>query len=332
MSSVNSNKMVESLVKVRDLQTWFPLKAGLWGRASHYIKAVDGVSFDINPGEIVALVGESGCGKSTLGNTLAGLLPIRGGQFWFKGKQAVNKNRLDHSVFENRSQIIFQDPYSCLNPKHTVYEILSFPLLHHKICDRRRVKDYIASLLEKVGMPPEYMGRYPHAFSGGQRQRISIARAIGMKPELIICDEIVSSLDVSIQAQIIELLLELREQLGLALLFIAHDLSLVKTISDRLYVMYLGKIVESGKTADVLSNPLHPYTRALIQSVPTLDRTKPPVVLEGEVPSFSNMPKGCSFQNRCPNRTEACLLQPEPSLRQDREVSCFHPLNIDHPK
>jgi oligopeptide transport system ATP-binding protein len=332
MSSVNSDKMVEPLVKVRDLQTWFPVKSGLLGRTRHYIKAVDGVSLDINPGEIVALVGESGCGKSTLGNTLAGLLPIRGGQFWFKGKQAVNKNRLDHSVFENRSQIIFQDPYSCLNPKHTVYEILSFPLLHHKICDRRHIKDYIASLLEKVGMPPEYMDRYPHAFSGGQRQRISIARAIGMKPELIICDEIVSSLDVSIQAQIIELLLELREQLGLALLFIAHDLSLVRTISDRLYVMYLGKIVESGNTTDVLSKPLHPYTRALIQSVPTLDRTKPPVVLEGEVPSFSNMPKGCSFQNRCPNRTEACLLQPEPSLRQDREVSCFHPLNIDHPK
>ena len=332
MSSVNSDKMVESLVKVRDLQTWFPVKSGLLGRTRHYIKAVDGVSLDINPGEIVALVGESGCGKSTLGNTLAGLLPIRSGQFWFKGKQAVNKNRLDRSVFENKSQIIFQDPYSCLNPKHTVYEILSFPLLHHKICDRRSVKDYIASLLEKVGMPPEYMDRYPHAFSGGQRQRISIARAIGMKPELIICDEIVSSLDVSIQAQIIELLLELREQLGLALLFIAHDLSLVRTISDRLYVMYLGKIVESGKTADVLSNPLHPYTRALIQSVPTLDRTKPPVVLEGEVPSFSNMPKGCSFQNRCPNRTEACLLQPQPSLHQDRELSCFHPLNIDHPK
>ena len=332
MSSVNSDKMVESLVKVRDLQTWFPVKSGLLGRTRHYIKAVDGVSLDINPGEIVALVGESGCGKSTLGNTLAGLLPIRSGQFWFKGKQAVNKNRLDRSVFENKSQIIFQDPYSCLNPKHTVYEILSFPLLHHKICDRRSVKDYIASLLEKVGMPPEYMDRYPHAFSGGQRQRISIARAIGMKPELIICDEIVSSLDVSIQAQIIELLLELREQLGLALLFIAHDLSLVRTISDRLYVMYLGKIVESGKTADVLSNPLHPYTRALIQSVPTLDRTKPPVVLEGEVPSFSNMPKGCSFQNRCPNRTEACLLQPQPSLRQDREVSCFHPLTIDSQK
>jgi oligopeptide transport system ATP-binding protein len=332
MSSVNSDKMVEPLVKVRNLQTWFPVKSGLLGLTRHYIKAVDGVSVDINPGEIVALVGESGCGKSTLGNTLAGMLPIRGGQFWFKGKQAVNKSRLDRSVLENKSQIIFQDPYSCLNPKHTVYEILSFPLLHHKICDRRSVKDYIASLLEKVGMPPEYMDRYPHAFSGGQRQRISIARAIGMKPELIICDEIVSSLDVSIQAQIIELLLELREQLGLALLFIAHDLSLVRNISDRLYVMYLGKIVESGKTADVLSNPLHPYTRALIQSVPTLDRTNPPAVLEGEVPSFSNMPKGCSFQNRCPNRTEACLLQPQPSLHQDREVSCFHPLTIDAQK
>ena len=324
--------MVEPLVKVRDLQTWFPVKSGLLGGTSHYIKAVDGVDLDMNPGEIVALVGESGCGKSTLGNTLAGLLPIRSGQFWFKGKQAIKKNRLNRSVFENKSQIIFQDPYSCLNPKHTVYEILSFPLLHHKICDRRNVKDYIASLLEKVGMPLEYMYRYPHSFSGGQRQRISIARAIGMKPELIICDEIVSSLDVSIQAQILELLLELRKQLGLALLFIAHDLSLVRTISDRLYVMYLGKIVESGKTADVLSNPLHPYTRALIQSVPTLDRTKPPVVLEGEVPSFSNMPKGCSFQNRCPNRTQACLQQPEPSFHPDRSVNCFHPIITESPQ
>jgi oligopeptide/dipeptide ABC transporter ATP-binding protein len=198
--------------------------------------------------------------------------------------------------------------------------------LHHQICEKRHLTDYLVSLLEKVGMSPEYLNRYPHSFSGGQRQRISIARAIGMKPELIICDEIVSSLDVSIQAQIVELLLNLRQQLGLALLFIAHDLSLVKSVSDRVYVMYMGKMVESGKTSDVLSNPFHPYSRALIESVPTLDRSKPPVILQGEVPSFSNMPKGCSFQNRCPNRSEQCEQDPDLSMDADREYRCFHPV------
>ena len=176
-------------------------------------------------------------------------------------------------------------------------------------------------------MSSEYMHRYPHTFSGGQRQRISIARAVGMKPELMICDEIVSSLDVSIQAQIIELLLELREKLGLALLFIAHDLSLVRTLSDRIYVMYLGKIVESGKASEVLVTPKHPYTRALVKSVPTLDRSRPPIILQGEVPSFSNMPKGCSFQNRCTNRSDQCQQDPQIVKIGDREVNCFHPLD-----
>ena len=230
-------------------------------------------------------------------------------------------------MFQNKVQVIFQDPYSCLNPKHTVFEILSFPLLYHKICTRENVTDYIASLLEQVGMSSEYMHRYPHTFSGGQRQRISIARAVGMKPELMICDEIVSSLDVSIQAQIIELLLELREKLGLALLFIAHDLSLVRTLSDRIYVMYLGKIVESGKASEVLVTPKHPYTRALVKSVPTLDRSRPPIILQGEVPSFSNMPKGCSFQNRCTNRSDQCQQDPQIVKIGDREVNCFHPLD-----
>ncbi|MEK9772996.1 MAG: ABC transporter ATP-binding protein [Opitutae bacterium] len=327
MSLLNHNPKVDPIVEVRDLKTWFPVKAGLLGRTIDHIKAVDRVSLRVNPAEIVALVGESGCGKSTLGNSLAGLLPIEQGELFFQGNSALYKNRLQREVFQNKVQIIFQDPYSCLNPKHTVFEILSFPLLYHKICNRREVDGYIASLLEQVGMSPEYMHRYPHSFSGGQRQRISIARAIGMKPALIICDEIVSSLDVSIQAQIVELLLELRNKLGLALLFIAHDLSLVRTLSDRLYVMYLGKIVESGNTAQVLSSPQHPYTRALVQSVPTLDRSRPPVILDGEVPSFSNMPQGCSFQNRCPNRTDQCLKDPDLSHLDDREVRCFHPVN-----
>jgi len=314
------------IIEVRDLQTWFPVKTGLWGRTSHYIKAVDKVSLRINAREIVALVGESGCGKSTLGSSLAGLLPIRSGQLSYRGTPALKNNRLQRSVFQNKIQVIFQDPYSSLNPKHTVYEILSFPLLHHQVCTRGEVTDYIAHLLEQVGMSTDYMNRYPHSFSGGQRQRISIARAIGMKPELMICDEIVSSLDVSIQAQMVELLLELRQKLGLSLLFIAHDLSLVRNLSDRLYVMYLGKIVESGKTGEVFSAPFHPYTRALVQSVPSLDRNRPPVVLEGEVPSFSNMPQGCSFQNRCSRRSDACLKEPGVSSLSEREVSCFHPV------
>ena len=325
--SLLANNSSNPIVEVRDLQTWFPVKTGLLGRTRDHIKAVDKVSLQVYTGEIVALVGESGCGKSTLGNCLAGLLPIQGGELSFRGQSAIKNNQLRRDVFQNKVQVIFQDPYSCLNPKHTVFEILSFPLLYHKICDSKNVSDYIASLLEQVGMSPEYMNRYPHSFSGGQRQRISIARAIGMKPELMICDEIVSSLDVSIQAQIVELLLELREKLGLALLFIAHDLSLVRSLSDRLYVMYLGKIVESGKTAEVLSNPMHPYTRALVQSVPTLDRSRPPIILQGEVPSFSNIPKGCSFQNRCPNRSDQCLGEPQISQAENREIRCFHPVN-----
>jgi oligopeptide transport system ATP-binding protein len=326
MSLLKDPSIQTPVIEVRNLCTWFPVKQGLWGKTSHYIKAVDGVSLRVNPGEIVALVGESGCGKSTLGNSLAGLLPIQGGELFYQGNAALRKNRLQRSVFQNKVQVVFQDPYSCLNPKHTVYEILSFPLLYHKICKRSEVKDMITHLLQQVGMPPDYMNRYPHSFSGGQRQRISIARAIGMKPDLMICDEIVSSLDVSIQAQMVELLLELRKELGLALLFIAHDLSLVKTLSDRLYVMYLGKIVESGGTEDVLSHPCHPYTRALIEAVPTLDRNKPPVILEGEVPSFSNMPAGCSFQNRCPHCSDQCQQMPGMIEKQGREVRCFHPV------
>ena len=246
----------------------------------------------------------------------------------FRGNAAFQGNRLQREVFQNKVQVIFQDPYSSLNPKHTVFEILSFPLLYHKICTRNEVSDYIASLLEQVGMSAEYMNRYPHSFSGGQRQRISIARAIGMKPDLMICDEIVSSLDVSIQAQIVELLLELRKKLDLALLFIAHDLSLVRALSDRIYVMYLGKIVESGNTAEVLSSPSHPYTQALVQSVPTLNRECPPVILQGEVPSFTNMPVGCSFQNRCPNKSERCMNEPEITESNQRELRCFHPVQV----
>ncbi len=326
MSLLKDNPPEEPIIEVRDLETWFPVKTGLLGRTNYHIKAVDQVSLQVKPGEIVALVGESGCGKSTLGNSLAGLLPIRGGELYFRGKSALNQNRLQREIFQNKVQVIFQDPYSCLNPKHTVFEILSFPLIYHKICSPTEVRDYISHLLEQVGMSNEYMNRYPHAFSGGQRQRISIARALGMKPDLIICDEIVSSLDVSIQAQIVELLLELRNKLGLSLLFIAHDLSLVRTVSDRLYVMYLGKIVESGNTDDVLMNPHHPYTQALVQAVPTLDRSHPPIPLDGEVPSFTNMPIGCSFQNRCPHRSDKCIELPGISRSGSREIRCFHPL------
>jgi len=326
----NRSNREKPILDVRNLETWFPVKAGLLGRTGHYIRAVDRVSLHVNPREIVALVGESGCGKSTLGSSLAGLLPIRSGEFFYRGKSAIKNNCIQTSVIQNKVQIIFQDPYSSLNPKHTVYEILSFPFLFHGVCEKSEVKDYVANLLKQVGLPADYMNRYPHAFSGGQRQRVSIARAIGMKPDLIICDEIVSSLDLSIQAQIVELLLELRDQFSLSLLFIAHDLSLVRTLSDRLYVMYLGKVVESGHTKDVLSEPLHPYTRALVRSVPSLDRGCPPLVLGGEVPSFSNMPLGCSFQNRCSNMSRQCEREPQIEKFGNREFRCFNPIKRNY--
>ncbi len=316
---------MSALLKVEDWKCYFPVKSGLWQRTKSYLKAVNGVHLKVAAGEIVSIVGESGCGKSTLGNSLLGLVKPTGGRLWLNGTLIDREKVSAWKPFRRDFQIIFQDPYSSLNPRHTVFEILSEPLLHYRLCSKKDAKVKSIELLEKVGLSADYIDRFPHAFSGGQRQRLGIARILGLKPKLIICDEIVSALDVSVQAQIIQLLLKLKKEYDLSLIFIAHDLSLVKAISDRVYVMYLGKIVEWGGQ-ELFTHPKHPYTQSLIQSIPTLDRSKRPVPLQGEVPSLSQLPKGCSFYGRCPNKLEKCK-ESEPSIVSGKEpYSCFNPL------
>ncbi|MCB1318097.1 MAG: ATP-binding cassette domain-containing protein [Leptospiraceae bacterium] len=295
-----------TLLYARNLKVHFPVVGGVFRRTVGHVKAVNGVSLELKAGEIVSVVGESGCGKSTLGNAILGLVPVTDGELRLAGSSVNIHHRKAWNAFRRDFQIIFQDPYSSLNPRHTVYEIVAEPMLVHGVCNRQEARERVAELLDTVGLSPDYMSRYPHAFSGGQRQRISIARCIGLKPKAIICDEIVSALDVSVQAQIINLLLRLKAELNLSLLFISHDLSLVRHISDRVHVMYLGKIVESGRAEDLFNAPRHPYTRALLDSIPTLDRNRRPGLLAGEVPSPVNMPSGCAFHTRCPLARDRC--------------------------
>ncbi|MFC1584433.1 ABC transporter ATP-binding protein [Fibrobacterota bacterium] len=322
---------MDELLKTEHLKTYYPVTGGVFKKVKRHIKAVDDVCLGVRAGEIVSVVGESGCGKSTLGNSLLGLVRPASGRIFLAGREIDLASLKSWKPYRKDFQVIFQDPFSSLNPRHTVYEILSEPLLVHGVCSGKEVKTRVSALLEKVGLSPDYRDRYPHAFSGGQRQRLCIARAIGLSPRLIVCDEIVSALDVSVQAQIIQLLLALKKEMGLSLLFIAHDLSLVKAISDRIYVMYLGKIVETAAKRDLFARPRHPYTRSLLESVPTLDRGKKPVILEGEVPSFSNLPGGCYFYSRCANRGAVCL-HTIPDLRPcgSSEAACFFPLEEDH--
>jgi oligopeptide/dipeptide ABC transporter ATP-binding protein len=315
------------LLKTIDLDTFFPVKTGIFQKTTAYVKAVNGVSINVDEGEVVAVVGESGCGKSTLGLSVLGLIPITAGELFLSEKAMDLSRPRAWKPYRKDFQIIFQDPFTSLNPKHTIYRILSESLLTHKMTKKRAAKDGVARLLEQVGLSREYMHRFPYAFSGGQRQRVAIARAIGVQPKLIVCDEVVSALDVSVQAQIIELLMELKKDMGLALLFITHDLSLVKAISDRVYVMYLGKILESEPTPDLFKHPQHPYTEALLNSIPTTDRSKRPKILRGEVPSPVNLPTGCIFRSRCPYAKSRCR-QRHPDLlsRNNGQVACYYPL------
>jgi len=278
-------------------------------------------------GEVVSVVGESGCGKSTLGNSILGLVNITSGSLFLDGQPVAFQKRGAWKPFRKDFQIIFQDPYASLNPRHTVFEIIAEPLLFHKICKKKQTREKVAELLNKVGLSPDYMSRFPHEFSGGQRQRLGIARAIAVRPKLIICDEIVSALDVSVQAQIIHLLLALKREMGLSLLFIAHDLALVKAVSEKISVMYMGKIVEVADTQTLFGSPKHPYTKALLESVPTLDRGKRPKPLKGEVPALSTLPAGCAFYSRCSYAAEDCK-KSEPVLRPigKGEAACFHPI------
>jgi oligopeptide/dipeptide ABC transporter ATP-binding protein len=293
--------MSEPLLAVRDLRKYFPVRRGLFGRVRGQVRAVDGVSFDIARGETLGLVGESGCGKTTLGRTLLRLVEPTSGSVRLGGTELTTLARGPLRAERRRMQIVFQDPYSSLNPRMTVGSMIGEALAIHRLARGAAAAERIAALLVQVGLSPDHARRYPHEFSGGQRQRIGIARALAVEPELLVLDEPVSALDVSIQAQIVNLLQELQQRLGLTYLFVAHDLSVVEHISDRVAVMYLGRIVELAGAADLYRDPRHPYTRSLLSAVPGIDpaRKSERIVLRGDVPSPANPPAGCRFHPRC---------------------------------
>ena len=296
------------ILEIRNLRKCFPLKKTITGKVTSELVAVDDVSFKLMPGETLGIVGESGCGKTTMGRAILKLHQPSGGQIIFDGEDITNYDSKQMRALRTKMQIIFQDPYSSLPPRSTVGGILSEPVEVHKIVPKDQVKDYVLDLMDKCGLRDYYYERYPHEFSGGQRQRICIARALSVQPKLVICDEPVSALDVSIQAQIINLLKDLQRQLGLTYVFISHDLSVVKFISDKIGVMYLGALVEFGSKDDIFSNPLHPYTDALFSAIPypDPDMKMDRVALNGDIPSPANPPKGCRFHTRCPYATEIC--------------------------
>ncbi len=309
----------QKLVEVRNLKTHFPIKAGLFSRTVGQVKAVDGVSFTIEAGKTLGLVGESGCGKTTVGRTLIRLIHPTEGTFTFEGDDVFSLPAKAMKAFRQNTQMMFQDPYGSLNPRMTVGMVIGEAMLVHRVGSKKQRRDRVAELMEKVGLSPAHLNRYPHEFSGGQRQRIGIARALALDPKFIICDEPVSALDVSIQSQIINLLQDLQEQMNLTYLFIAHDLAVVEHISDFVAVMYLGRIVEYADRDTLYANPVHPYTRALLSAIPepTPNKDKQRIVLGGEVPSPSNPPSGCPFHPRCPLAEEQCRRQLQTLLPKD---------------
>jgi oligopeptide transport system ATP-binding protein len=315
------------LLKVSDLVKHFPIRGGLFGRAVEKVRAVDGVSFDLDAGETLGVVGESGCGKSTTGRCVLRLIEPTSGEVWFDGKNVTTLDKDALRAIARDMQIIFQDPYASLNPRMTVAAIIGEALTIHRLAPTRREFDErIVELLETVGLNADYRRRYPHEFSGGQRQRIGIARALAVSPKLVVCDEAVSALDVSIQAQVINLLEDLQEKFRLTYMFIAHDLSVVEHISDRVAVMYLGRIVEIAPARKLYSNPLHPYTEALLSAVPIPDPRvgRKRIRLEGDVPSPINPPSGCHFHTRCPIARPECSRE-TPVLKRSSEghwVAC----------
>ena len=312
---------VETLVEVKNLKEYFQINTGMF--KSKPLKAVDDVSFAIRKGETLGLVGESGCGKTTVGRTLLHLYKPTAGEVWFKGKKIETK--ADILEYRKKSAMVFQDPYSSLNPRMTVSDIIGEPLDIHKMyADKKEREAKILDLMNKVGLNSEHANRYAHEFSGGQRQRIGIARALATSPEFVVCDEPVSALDVSIQAQVINMFDELQDQMDLTYLFIAHDLLVVRHISDRIAVMYLGKMVELADAKEIYDHPLHPYSKSLMSAVPVPDpkvaRANQRVVLSGDIPSPLNAPSGCPFRTRCPYATDACA----ESMPELKEVSSGH--------
>ena len=321
--------MPSPILQLRDVKSHFPVEQGfLFKRHVGTVKAVDGVTLDVMPGEVLGLVGESGCGKSTLARTIMQLLPTTAGTVVLLGKNLRERSAAEMLAVRRDMQMVFQDPFASLNPRMTVLATLSEPLLVHRVCPANEVKERVAALLQTVGLAPRFMHNYPHEFSGGQRQRIAIARALALEPKVIIADEPVSALDVSIQAQILNLLLQLCRKMNLTLIFIAHDLSVVKHISDRIAVMYLGKIVELGGAVEVIEHPRHPYTRALVSAIPTpnpdVEHQRQRIMLPGDPPSPLNPPTGCAFHPRCSYAQEKCkgAIPPLVPASPDHEAAC----------
>ena len=320
--------MTEPLLRVKDLVKHFPLKGGLFRREIDRVRAVDGVSFDLAAGETLGVVGESGCGKSTTGRCILRLIEPTAGEVWFESRNVIAAGKEELRALARDMQIIFQDPYASLNPRMTVGAIVGEALTIHKLTrTAREYEDRIVQLLETVGLAADHMRRYPHEFSGGQRQRIGIARALAVSPKLVVCDEAVSALDVSIQAQVINLLEDLQAKFSLTYIFIAHDLSVVEHISDRVAVMYLGRIVEIALARDLYTSPLHPYTEALLSAVPIPDPKvkRKRIMLQGDVPSPIHPPSGCPFHTRCPIRQLPLCASEVPTLERSSDghwVAC----------
>ena len=306
--NITLNPSSEYLLEVEDLKQYFPVETNFFGKPTKFLHAVDGVSFRIKKGRTLGIVGESGCGKTTMGRSILRLYDVTGGKVWFRGQEVTKLKNREFNKLRPNMQMIFQDPYASLSPRLNVGEIIGEAVREHKIVSKEEYRDYIQQVMKMCGLQPHYFERYPHEFSGGQRQRICIARALALKPELVICDEPVSALDVSIQAQIINMLKELQAELQLTYVFISHDLSVVKHISDEVGVMYLGSMVEFGSKEEIFSNTLHPYTKALFSAVPVpnphvkMNR----ILLKGDIPSPVNPPKGCKFHTRCEHCMEIC--------------------------
>ncbi len=320
--SENTNILLET----KDLSKYFTAKKGLLNRQPSQVKAVDHVSLTVNKGETLGLVGESGCGKSTLGRTILRLIPATEGQVLYNGEDILTYDKKKMWEMRRKLQIIFQDPYSSLNPRMTVYDLISAPLEVYKIGTKAERREMVEEILQEVGLDKQYLNRFPHEFSGGQRQRIGIARALILNPEFVVCDEAVSALDVSVRAQVLNLMRNMQQKKNLTYLFISHDLSVVRHISDRIAVMYLGSVAEVAEKAQLYSTPMHPYTKALLSAIPLPDvkKKRQRIILEGDVPSAYNPPSGCKFHTRCPYATDRCK-QEIPVLRQmekGHQVAC----------
>ncbi|MED4018532.1 dipeptide ABC transporter ATP-binding protein [Sutcliffiella cohnii] len=328
-----SNRENNKLLEIYNIKKYFPVKKSLFSRSSRYVKAVDDVSFSVGARETIGIVGESGCGKSTLGRTILRLQNPTSGKIIYNNIDITKLNDSELQSVRREMQIVFQDPYASLNPKFRIGDIVGEPLRVHGEGSKNDRRERVQSLLERVGIGAHQISKYPHEFSGGQRQRVGIARALALNPQLIVCDEPISALDVSIQSQVINLFQDLQEELGLTYLFISHDLSVVRHISDRVAVMYLGKIVEIGDTEDIYQKPSHPYTKALLSAIPIPNpveqRKRNRIILQGDVPNPINPPSGCRFHTRCPLVTNRCK-EEEPILTtgsNGRMVACHYPLD-----